>query len=240
MTTQMWDTDRLAAIDLSVELITRVLRRADTETEECTELDPPILQGLMRWGRTTRYLREELIGAGWGWDNPRNLARTIHPSGELAIVVTAGDENTALPDDEPGTRHPKGWATELAVQANGQLVLDLGPLDRRGGGRASSDLQTWLLLFHLEPGWIRAEISRPAGIAGGRITRWSERILLEPIPRAGVEQAPAPVVRARRAPSVLVDPVLDLTLFGQDETFGPDAGFGGDAEPTLFPGDAVG
>ncbi|GAA2009908.1 hypothetical protein JL107_17100 [Nakamurella flavida] len=232
-TTQMWDADRLTAMGLTAELITRVLLRADGETEECTDLDPPILQGLMRWGRTTRHLREELVRSGWTWDNPRNLARTIHPSGDLAIVVTAGDEYTALPDGEPGTRHPKGWATELAVQANGQLVLDLGPLERhRGIATGAAVLQTWLLLFHLEPGWIRAEISRPAGIAGGRITRWSERILLEPIPRqapggvvADADPAPASAVpRVRRAPTVLVDRVLDLTLFDEED----------EPEPSLF------
>ena len=74
-------------------------------------LDPPIMEGLTRWGRTNRFLREELIPAGWRFDNPRNLPRTIHPSGEFAIVATTGDELTGLADLLPATKYAKGFAT---------------------------------------------------------------------------------------------------------------------------------
>src|SRR5689334_16965739 len=79
--------ERLTQLDLTVALVEKVVRRADAEASICTPLDPPIMQGLTRWGRTTRFLREELIPAGWRFDNPRNLSRTIHPSGQFAIVV---------------------------------------------------------------------------------------------------------------------------------------------------------
>jgi hypothetical protein len=71
--------DRLAELGLTVELIERVVRRADAEASICTALDPPIMEGLTRWGRTNRFLREELLPVGWRFDNPRNLPRTIHP-----------------------------------------------------------------------------------------------------------------------------------------------------------------
>jgi hypothetical protein len=73
--------ERLAELDLSVEVVAAALRRADDAADACSALDPPILQGLLRWARTTRYLREELVPLGWSYDNPRNLARTIHPPG---------------------------------------------------------------------------------------------------------------------------------------------------------------
>jgi hypothetical protein len=43
---------RLAELGLSVEMLERVVRRADAEASMCTELDPPIMEGLTRWGRT--------------------------------------------------------------------------------------------------------------------------------------------------------------------------------------------
>src|SRR5450432_3734805 len=86
--------DRLPEFGLTAEVVERVVRRADAEASMCTALDPPIMEGLTRWGRTNRFLREELIPAGWSFDNPRNLPRTIHPSGEFAIVATTGDELT--------------------------------------------------------------------------------------------------------------------------------------------------
>ena len=121
--------DRLAELGLTVELIERVVRRADAEASMCTALDPPIMEGLTRWGRMNRFLREELIPVGWRFDNPRNLPRTIHPSGEFAIVATTGDELTGLADLLPATKYVKGDATVQAVEINEQLTLDFGDFD---------------------------------------------------------------------------------------------------------------
>ena len=82
--------DRLSQLGLSMEILERVVRRADAEASGCTALDPPIMEGLYSLGRTNRFLREELVPAGWRYDNPRNLPRTIHPSGDFAIVAATG------------------------------------------------------------------------------------------------------------------------------------------------------
>ena len=172
--------DRLAELGLTVRMIERVVRRADAEAATCTAFDPPIIEGLTRWGRTTRYLREELVPHGWTFDNPRNLARTIHPSGQFAIVAATGDELTGLANLLPTTKHVKGYATVHAVQANfEQLSLfDLGPHDED-----ADELLTWFLLFHSDEDEFRAELSLPNQIIDGRITGWAERIVLPPFPR---------------------------------------------------------
>lgn len=183
--------DRLAELGLSVELIERVIRRADAEASTCTSLDPPILEGLTRWGRTTRFLREELIPAGWGYDNPRNLARTIHPSGQFAIVVTSGDELTGVAgqlgqaDLRPATKYPKGYATVRAVEHNEQLTLDFDDFHLPEDARATDPgaLLTRLLMFHIEEDGFRVELSLPDAIVDGRITSWAERIILPVFPR---------------------------------------------------------
>ena len=128
VTTVLSGLERLAELGLSVEVIARALRRGDQQTASCTALDPPIMEGLLRWGRTTAFLREELIPLGWSFDNPRNLARTIHPTGEFAIVIATGDEGTGLAGHEAGPRHAKGYATEQAIHANGQLSFEFGSL----------------------------------------------------------------------------------------------------------------
>lgn len=177
--------DRLAELGLSVELIERIVRRADAEASTCTPLDPPIMGGLTRWGRTTRFLREELIPAGWGYDNPRNLPRTIHPSGEFAIVVTSGDELTGLTDLLPTTKYPKGYATVRAVENNEQLAFDFGdfgPLDEVRSLDVGAFL-TWFLMFRDDENGFRVELSLPDAITGGRIISWTERIILPVFPR---------------------------------------------------------
>ncbi len=177
---------RLAEFGLTAEVVERVVRRADAEASMCTALDPPIMEGLTRWGRTNRFLREELIPAGWSFDNPRNLPRTIHPSGEFAIVATTGDELTGLAELRPATKYAKGYATAQAVGINEQLALDFGDFglglgdDRAAGGR---DAATWLLLFHADEDGFRAELSLPNAIVDGRITGWAERIILPAFPR---------------------------------------------------------
>jgi hypothetical protein len=178
--------DRLEELGLTVEMVERVVRRADAEASVCTHLDPPIMEGLTRWARTNRYLREELIPAGWTFDNPRNLPRTIHPSGDFAIVATTGDDLTGLAELLPRTKYPKGYATAQAVEVNGQLTLDFGDFDLGpDAGRAgdAGDLLTWLLLFHADEDGFRAELSLPDAIADGRITSWAERIIMPVFPR---------------------------------------------------------
>jgi hypothetical protein len=178
--------DRLTELDLSAELIERVIRRADAEASMCTALDPPIMEGLTRWGRMNRFLREELIPAGWRFDNPRNLPRTIHPSGEFAIVATTGDELTGLADAVPATKYLKGDATVRAVETNEQLTLDFDDFDLgQDDGRADSsgDLLTWFLLYHANEEGFRVELSLPDAIVDGRIISWAERIILPVFPR---------------------------------------------------------
>jgi hypothetical protein len=178
--------DRLAELGLTVEIVERVVRRADAEASMCTALDPPIMEGLTRWGRTNRFLREELAPAGWRYDNPRLLPRTIHPSGEFAIVATTGDELTGLVDLQPTTKYSKGFATIQAVEINEQLALDFGDLDvgpDDDQATDAGDLRTWFLLFHVDDDGFRVELSLPDAIVDGRITSWAERIILPVFPR---------------------------------------------------------
>jgi hypothetical protein len=175
--------DRLAELGLSVGLIERVVRRADADVSTFTELDPPIMQGLTRWGRISRYLREELVPDGWTYDNPRNLARTIHPSGEFAIVAATGDELTGLAGLLPTTRYRKGDATVQAVGVNEQLTFDFGDGFTMDMTADAGALLTWILLFFEDEAEFRVELSLPDGIEDGRITSWAERIVLPPFPR---------------------------------------------------------
>jgi hypothetical protein len=179
--------ERLVELDLTVDVVAAALGAADREAAHCSDLDPPILPGLLRWARATRTLRELLVPQGWAYDNPNNLARTIHPSGDFAVVVATGDAGTGLPSSGAGPRHSRGYATEQAIHANGQLTFEFGSLLRlAAAGRAAGlgHLQTWFLLYHAEPTHFRAELSLPRDIDRGRITRWTERALLPPLPRA--------------------------------------------------------
>jgi hypothetical protein len=179
---------RLAELGLSIDLVERVVRRADAEAAFCTPFDPPIMEGLTRWARTNRFLREELVPLGWGFDNPRNLPRTIHPGGQFAIVAITGDDVTGLAGLLPGPKYARGYATTRAVEVNGQLALDFGDSGDFGpGGLPPHDqLLTWLLLFRITDDGFHVELSLPDRIDDGRITRWAERVILPVFPRGEI------------------------------------------------------
>ena len=176
---------RLAELGLSIDLVERVVRRADAEAAFCTPFDPPIMEGLTRWARTNRFLREELVPLGWGFDNPRNLPRTIHPGGQFAIVAITGDDVTGLAGLLPGPKYARGYATTRAVEVNGQLTLDFGDFGL-GGLPPRDHVLTWLLLFRITDDGFHVELSLPDRIDDGRITRWAERVILPVFPRGEI------------------------------------------------------
>jgi hypothetical protein len=169
--------DRLGKLGLSLDDVEFALRGADAEARTYTELDPPNTAGIGRWGRTNRLLRERLIPQGWTYDNPRNLPRTISPTGDVAIVATAGDSFTGDPRRQPTTKYAKGVATADAVGRNEQLSL-FGHDDEPSGDA----LATWLLLYDSDETGIRAEVSLAASIdEDGFVDAWTERIILPPV-----------------------------------------------------------
>lgn len=149
----------------------------------CTRHDPPILPGILAWGKIMRHLRDRLVPGGWEMSNARNYATVIHPQGGFAVAVAAGDANTGRPDLTPSTRTEKGPATRDAVHQNQLTFADVSesfPRPKKEPGK-----QTWLLLHYAdeEAEEIRAELSLPVHMgAQGHVTAWRERIILRPIP----------------------------------------------------------
>ncbi len=182
--------DRLAELGLKAEILEFALRGADAEARTYTALDPPNMQGMARYSRTVRLLREQLLPLGWSYDNPRNLARTVSPDRQVAIIATLGDAATGVPHVRPSTRYEKGVATVEAVSRN-FLQLSL-PIDLGDDGPVDADLDgaaTWILLYNVTDTEIRAELSLPDSMVDGYIDTWLERIILPAIPLQ-----PAPTV----------------------------------------------
>ena len=199
-------TDRLAGLGLKADFLEFALRGADAEARTYTQLDPPNMQGLARYSRIVRLLREQLLPVGWSYDNPRNLARTVSPDGQVAIIAALGDSATGVADVRPSTRYEKGIAVVEAVSRNFlqlTLPIDLGnedePVDADAEGVA-----TWILLYNVTESEIRAELSLPDSMVDGYIDTWLERIILPPIPLEPTSAA-GPVRRAPE-PDVIVVP----------------------------------
>ena len=175
---------RLAELDLTAADLISALIGADLEARTWTPLAPPMMAGLARWGKTNELLRARLVGRGWSHDNPKGLPRTISPAGDFAIVATTGDALTGYPGGRPSTKYAKGIATVRAIGRNfHQLAFDFSDAytgeDSWAVGDDGDDLATWLLLYHVTPDQVRAELSLGNGIdRRGHVSEWIERIIL--------------------------------------------------------------
>lgn len=103
--------------------------------------------------------------------------------GDFAIVATTGDAVTGQSGGSPCTKYAKGIQTVRAIGRNVQLTLDFPELDMGEALWAVADdageMATWLLLYHVAPDEIRAELSLANGIdQRGHVSRWVERIIL--------------------------------------------------------------
>jgi hypothetical protein len=165
--------DHLAELGLSVDMVHRVLARAEADARSVTPNHPVNAEGWFRWANSVRYLRDELIPAGWARARSLNFELAVQPGGMVAIAVTAGDEATGCPDVQPRTGNPKGAMTIAAVVANvgPQTLFEVDEFRRR----------TWFLLYHRDAHEIRAELALPDNVSpGGYIDSWSERIIIPP------------------------------------------------------------
>lgn len=166
-------TGQLAGLGLSVEMVHRVLAQAEVDARSCTPNHPVNAEGWFRWANSVRYLRDELVPAGWAKARQLNFELVVQPGGMTAIAVTAGDEATGCPDVQPRTLNPKGAMTVAAVVANigPQALFEVAEFRRR----------TWFLLYYRDETEIRAELSLPDNVsAAGYVDSWSERIIVPP------------------------------------------------------------
>jgi hypothetical protein len=187
-------TDRLTELGLKAEILEFALKGADAEARAYTQLDPPNMQGMARYSRTVRLLREQLVPLGWSYDNPRNLARTVSPDRRVAIIATLGDAATGVPHVPPSTRYEKGLATVEAVTRNFlqlSLPFELGDGEPFDGGAEGTT--TWVLLYHVTNDEIRAELSLPDSMVDGYIDTWIERVILPSVP---IDATPAVTTQA--------------------------------------------
>jgi len=169
--------ERLAELGLTVEALRDAVLAGESARNGCTPNDPPIAPGFVAWQLATRTLREFLAPDGWTRSDA-GINTVVHPDGEVAIVVGAGDDRTGLPHANPRTRYARGPATVDAIERN----IQPGLFDHLLPKNASDRRKTYVLLICRVNEEVRSELSLPAAVGNdGRVECWFERILLDPI-----------------------------------------------------------
>lgn len=176
---------RLSELGLDVAGITRTLQRADAEAATVTKLAPPNFAGIIFYGRTVQFLREEYVADGWNYSNPKNQCRTIAPNGEWQLIASSGGLGTGVEGGNPSTRNPKGITMDEVVARNAvQTSFDLGPAFALEQPAVEDGLLTWILLYQVTNDSILSELSLPRSMSGSFIDDWQERIILPPVDRS--------------------------------------------------------
>lgn len=174
----------LTTLGLSEESLLSAVAQGYMARANCTANHPPLFPSFVAWGETVRALREQLAPMGWERSDENNYSRTLHPDGHIAIAVATGNEATGISDQSPVTKSVKGPNTVEAVEVN-QLqawLPGLEPVKTKGEDDLAQP-NTWALLIHHAGDEIRSELSRSIGIGiDGRISGWSERIILRSVP----------------------------------------------------------
>lgn len=174
---------RLDQLEVNEVALREAVYQGHLQRTRLTLNHPTIYHGLNMWGEIVAALREQLRPLSWTRQEIASYALTIHEERGLAITVASGDEATGNPSAHPCNRSRKGRSTVEAIEANRQLELfeQLPPeIQDEAYGK-----QTWVLMHHTDMvcGEIRLELSRPSSIAkDGKISEWSERIILGSIP----------------------------------------------------------
>lgn len=166
-------SQRLSELGLSLPVLFDAIHQGEFVRRSSSPLDPPAAPGFGAWARTVRALREALLPLGW---EPRDngISTVVNPTNLVAISVATGDEHTGNTDGRsPQTKYPRGSATAAAVNQNVQGILF---------GFVPDEVPaptTWILLVRSSADGLIAELSFPHTMsAGGRVSEWSERIVL--------------------------------------------------------------
>lgn len=185
--------ERLEALGISRQILYDAIMAGEAARATCTSNDPPILPGLLAWGRTVRALGELLAPLGWKRRDEGNYSTIEDGRLGIAIAVATGDEATGDVRLLPRTKYPKGPITARVVERNNQQLRLFEDLEERSPADESTDVQaalTWILLIARVGDEVRFELSLPAEIGDDeRIEAWTERLILDPFRVNGWSQA---------------------------------------------------
>ena len=167
--------DSLAQLGITLPPLLSALEAGRLFVATRTENSTNAGAGIGKWDAITEKLREELNSLRWRKREPGNFALTVHPSGEWAIAVVAGNEATGLSTGStPSNGSALGDGRIKAINENEAIYVQ-----SELPGMKAVRLTTFFLLHHTDhSGTIRAELSLPVRAQGGYVTKWHSRIIL--------------------------------------------------------------
>lgn len=168
----------LERMGLTLAGLERVVSRGGGGWASTTKFHTSSAPGTFLYHETTAALRGLCVPLDWEMDEEDNQPRVFRRASRTASVVQTGDEYTGIDGaKQPTTRHPKGQATQRKVDRN-ETELALFPIPSPMREVDDREMLTWVLLIAAVGDKIRAELSLPSEMSGGKPKAWLERIVL--------------------------------------------------------------
>jgi hypothetical protein len=147
----------------------------------------------------TEELRLRLVRYGWKVPTDSALDSSgvvMSRDGKTGIALVAGDAATGNENYTPQVKYARGPVATEFVQGS---FFEGFPQD-------VENVDWWYLLHEIKLGGWHAELSLPAEIKSGRVTRWKHRIQIVadgsdglPVTAAATPELPTPTVRWRES-----------------------------------------
>ncbi|OLZ59496.1 hypothetical protein [Amycolatopsis keratiniphila] len=204
-----WSNGQLAPLDLTVDLLYRVVENSQRKKDAASPVAPLQTPGQDGWSEAVISFREQ---TGWGFDEEDGLSRTWHPSRTFFVVVRPGSDSTGL-FDPSRTPSPKTRIRTVLRDLIDEVPYTAPLFDVTGDGQSTLSSgerpQLWLFLFSYRDGLLYAELSRPAERIEDKITRYHQRIPLPPLPytRTGTSVIVTPDDDLDTGPDIDVQPI---------------------------------
>lgn len=188
------------SLELDLNKLVEVVQYADRERALVTANDLKGFGPIIMNARAVRGLRDMFCGERWQSDETDNQGGIRNPHNKIRVIHCNFDSNCCCPTNSPTNLMEKGAASRAKVASNQGWLPGLPVPDEQAG----ADCTTWVLGTHYDKdeGRLLAELSRPLKFAGGRYTRFGERIMI----LNGLEADPVRSERPEReGPTGIID-----------------------------------
>jgi len=191
----------LNELGFSEKDIHAALASALYERSKSSKLHPAVDAGFRFWSEMVAATRRELIrkGNGWSTEVVKRMEMVVNSVKGVSLIITSGDRHTGRPDGLPKTKNAKGEATRSIVHNNPGTV-DMFQTDSLYTGKSEitpvDSTRTYIVLYYYDAAdkEVRCEVSYPVGMVNqdgfARVSAWSERIILSPLPFEGTDIFP--------------------------------------------------
>lgn len=133
--------------------------------------------GIAEWDTFNKILRDFCCGVHWTKYQEHGIEGIISSDKRIRIIPSSGDAATGNPNQPASNKNPKGIKTVELVENVIQGSLFNGFPNQSDDDK----IETYVLLYHYSNNKIKLELSKPSFIRKGKITAWSERIILDTV-----------------------------------------------------------